>query len=119
MSHGFSFGIQGRYFFPVISALTALLVFGVLGFTDKKRLRQMIVVFLGLSMIVLHQIALFWLLFSYYSKESVSLFFVQASQYKPWFFKSPVLEFLILVHFISLGIFVFNYLKQIKTYEKA
>lgn len=108
ITHGFSFGIQGRYFLPAISAHMGILIFGIVGFTLKEKIRKILALVLVAGMIVLHEIALFWVLFSYFSRRTIAEFFLQASQYKPWFFKSPTLEFIILVHFVTLVYFSFK-----------
>lgn len=117
-SHGFSFGIQGRYYFPIISAQMAILAFGIIGLTNKIYFQRIISLTLVLGMFALHEIALFRLIISYY-KFNLSTFFIQASQYKPWFFKSPILEFLTLIHFLTLLIFVFQFIKITFSDEKA
>lgn len=119
LTHGFSFGIQGRYFFPTIASHIGILAFGIVGFSSKLKIQKILAGILSGGMIILHELALFKLLFSYFSIESISKFFIQASQYKPWFFKSPVLEFIMLIHLITLLIFFYEFINRIFSHEKA
>lgn len=78
-THGFSFGMQGRYFFPVAVIISMILIDG-LGF---------LLVFLDMGMILFNLFTFFYLMFTYYAK-SYPAFFIQASQYKPVWLKYPV-----------------------------
>lgn len=78
-SHGYSFGIQGRYFFPVIIPLMTIMV---LGFKPVAK-------YLAAGMIALNVIVFFWLVGSYY-QLSWPAFFFEAGQYKPLWLKMPV-----------------------------
>lgn len=90
--YNYSFGIQGRYFFPVIVPHMALLLKGVNGYFPKRfdRFFPHAFLVLVLAMVVLNFHALWVVLGSYYSLNSWSTFFTQASQYKPLLFKYPV-----------------------------
>lgn len=118
ITHGYSFGIQGRYFFPVIGAITGLLTFGIIGYSAKEKIQRILLLIVSFFMVILHEAALFRVLTSYFSTESLAKFFIQASQYKPWFFKSPFLQFIIVIHFISLGLLLVNLLRDSLDYEK-
>lgn len=118
-NQGFSFGIQGRYFFPTISAHIGILLFGVLGLSAKRKIQAVTFWLLTSGSVLLHEIAIFKALSSYYSPQSFRMFFLQASQYKPWFFKSPILEILVLMHLIILSVFLYNLSKYIFFDEKA
>lgn len=116
--HGFSFGIQGRYFFPTIASHMGILLFGILGFSTKAKIQKILISILIGGTIALHEVALFKVLSSYFSTISITKFFIQASQYKPWSFKSPVLEFIILVHLITLFLFFYRLLRVVVLHEK-
>ncbi len=118
ISHGYSFGIQGRYFFPTLVSQIGILFFGILGLTSREKIQRIIILILTSSTIGLHEIALFRVLFSYFSTENISKFFIQASQYKPWFFKSPVLEFILLVHLLGIIILICQLGRKAFVYEK-
>ncbi len=78
-SYSYSFGIQGRYFFPVIIPLMTMML---LGFRPIAK-------YLAAGMIILNIIVFIWVAGSYY-QLSWSTFFLQASQYKPLWLKYPV-----------------------------
>ncbi|MCM8787389.1 MAG: DUF2142 domain-containing protein [Candidatus Omnitrophica bacterium] len=118
ITHGYSFGIQGRYFYPILSAITGLLTFGILGYAVKEKIQRILLSIFTSLMIVLHEITLFRVVFSYFSTSSLAKFFMQASQYKPWFFKSPILQFIFIIHFISLVVLVVNLLSSSLAHEK-
>lgn len=95
MSHGFSFGIQGRYYFPVLLSIIFLIWY----FFPSKNLLFFV------SMIA-NYYTLLKIAFSYYSSTSLSTFTIQASQYKPWYFKSGFLLILICFYLIITIIFL-------------
>lgn len=78
---GFPFGIQGRYYFPVIVPHMVLLVAGVSAVWSK------LVRWLNYWFIALNWIAFYWVTASYYSTNNFKTFIIQASQYKPDFAK--------------------------------
>lgn len=87
-SHGFSFGIQGRYFFPVIIAQMVIFIKGLESLMPGK-FRAGLVKTLAVFMVLLNLTAFFQVTGSYY-QLSLPDFFLQASQYKPVWLKSPV-----------------------------
>lgn len=110
LSHGYSLGFQGRYFFPTLGAHMALLFAGLMVITPY-RMRIVIATCIGLFMILLHVYAYWFVISSYYTVSSLSSFFLQASQYKPVFFKTPFLEMIVVIQFVSLIIFLWYYLR--------
>lgn len=90
-SHGFPLGIQGRYFFPNLPEHLMLLLIGLFLLVPVKW-RGVVLFSSVFSMIVFHWYSLFFVSASYYDTSSLSTFLIQASQYKPWFFKSPFLS---------------------------
>lgn len=78
---GFPFGLQGRYYFPVIVPHLVLLIMGL------KQIWSGLVKPLMLWFIGLNWIALYWVLASYYDAGNFNTFITQASQYKPDFAK--------------------------------
>lgn len=101
-THGFSFGIQGRYYFPVIVPIIGILVYGVKSITSSNSFRRTLLILVGIGIIFVHEIGLLNLLLSYYSSSNLITFFIHASQYKPVFFKSPVLQYILLAQFVSV-----------------
>lgn len=111
-THGFSFGIQGRYYFPVIVPITGILLYGIKGITLLNKLRNIILVLLGVGIVVIHQIGLIWVISSYFNPNNLITFFITASQYKPVFFKSPVLQYIILAQLVSAIYIIYLLINQ-------
>lgn len=112
-SVNFSFGLQGRYFFPVILAHMALLLYGITTLIPErfKRLNGGGIKILGVSMIILNLIAIGILINSYYEWDNFNILVLQMSQYKPFYFKGIWLIFWLFIALISLLFLLFNYSK--------
>ena len=121
-SHGFPFGIQGRYFFPNLTEHMTILLVGlillsrsiisVIPVPDRSRGQAPAGIYLNrfriksgmtiekifglvaaLGMVLFNWFSLWFVSQSYYGDIfSYQTFFLRASQYKPWFFKTPLLE---------------------------
>lgn len=112
-AHGFSFGIQGRYLFPTIVAHMAVILIGATSWIHVQSRSNIIPKLMGVGATLLHFYALYYVVTSYFYPV-VPTFFLQASQYKPDFFKSPWLETYTLIGIISVILWVWYYLR----YEK-
>lgn len=112
-SYGFSFGIQGRYLFPVISCHMILLLFGLQKIVTllfkNKLIKYYSLSLLSIWWIILNFIALYVVTKSYYSFSSFDKFINQISQYKPMILKGEIWKFLILFYFLT-QIFLILYL---------
>lgn len=108
--HGFSLGLQGRYFFPTIVAHLAILLLGWYYLLPKAH-KTFGLKIIGFAMIGLHFYAQIFVVTSYFDTGSLRTFFTQASQYKPWFFKSPLLEMLVFIYLLTFLYFVIKYFK--------
>lgn len=94
-SYGFSFGLQGRYYFPVIITHMVFIIVGwksLFGFIEnflklKISLTNIAIGILGLWWPILHLIALWVVAKSYYDINDLNIFIMQISQYKPLIFK--------------------------------
>ncbi len=87
--YGYSFGIQGRYYFPLVIAHIALILIGVksiLKYVFKSFLKYVFFILI-LFMIIFNDISLLHVSTSYYSTASLSEFIIHASQFKPVIFK--------------------------------
>lgn len=93
-AHGFSYGIQGRYFFPVIIPFMAIFLVGL------RPLGRL----LPIGMIITNILVFFWVTGSYYALAWPT-FFIQASQYKPIWLKYPI-NFIILALFLIGSLFI-------------
>lgn len=105
-SSGYQLGVQGRYFFPVISVHMIVLLLGweKLLLLFIPRLRNLGLKILGTFMMLLNLIGVWTISKTYYDLSSFSKFISQASQYKPWFFKGIFLIYLIC---ISVIVYIF------------
>lgn len=108
-SIGFSHGIQGRNFFPLLSAHLAILVFGIMSLSYKFSLYLLKIS--AILAIGLNFIGLITMAKSYYRLLPFLDFFIQASQYKPWFFKGFALVFWIIIYLLLLINFIAKYCK--------
>ena len=110
-SYGYSFGLQGRYFFPLISAHMALVLIGIHTLIRNQKM-DWVIKLLGFGIIILHHYVFFFVTNSYFKGSSILDFFIRASQYKPAFFKSPTLELLISSLIVSSAVFLWYYLRK-------
>ncbi|NMC36081.1 DUF2142 domain-containing protein [Candidatus Beckwithbacteria bacterium] len=123
-AYNFSFGVQGRYYFPVIIAHMALILVSwrfLWQQVFKKYSPNYVLVILGFWWLILQIIGLRTIIVSYYDVSSWSIFLNQISQYKPWLFKSYSwylwfsLAILALVLFLRNFIITWRYEKNHKT----
>ncbi|PIS09183.1 hypothetical protein COT75_02900 [Candidatus Beckwithbacteria bacterium CG10_big_fil_rev_8_21_14_0_10_34_10] len=115
-SHGFSFGIQGRYFFPTIVSHMFFILLGLLALIPKK-FKLLGVKILMFWWFIFSLIGLKTAVSSYYQLWPISVFLSQASQYKPIVFKSAGLLISFVAFITAFLIFLFNFLR-IKSFEK-
>lgn len=101
LSHGFSFGIQGRYFFPIILSQMLLSLVGLTWFL-KKPWQDLVGLLLAGGMIGLSLVSFVWVVGTYYSPLWPD-FFIQASQYKPYWLKYPINLGIIILFATSTG----------------
>jgi len=119
-NNNFSFGIQGRYYFPVIIPHMILLslgvkeIFGLFG----KMAAKLSLIALSLWFIFLNFIALYIAINSYYDLSSLDIFLTQASQYKPFFAKGWWLIIILALYILFLFIFLYKMTKQILLVRK-
>lgn len=99
----YQLGVQGRYFFPLISIHMLLLLLGWRAlFPQKWQLKVWGTGILGLLMIILNIYGLYTVAKTYYDLSSFSTFIIQASQYKPWFVKGNFLIFWLITYVVSI-----------------
>ncbi len=114
LTKGFPFGIQGRYYFPLIVAQVGILLIGAQTLGNiKVGLGKILYSTLGIGIIILHEYAFIKVVTSYYPVNNLSNFFLIASQYKPFFFKSPFLIYILIIHALSLITLPKHYLSLI------
>jgi hypothetical protein len=108
-THGFSFGIQGRYFFPTIVSHMVFMLVGLKTLVPKK-FKKLFLKVLLLWWGVFSLIGLFTAASAYYKIWPISLFLAQASQYKPLLFKSFGLSINISLFLVLLFYFLYKIL---------
>jgi len=110
-SHSFSFGMQGRYFFPTIASHLLFLIWGLLSLIPEKikRFRQGLIKVLIGWWFIFQLIGLQTAARAYYQLWPLATFLNQVSQYKPLFLKGFTLLGLFLVFFISSLVFLAVY----------
>lgn len=103
--YGYSFGMQGRYFFPLVVVHLALLLLGLREFTKiffAKYLKPL-VISLNVAMILFNDYTLMFVSSSYYNTLGLDIFIKQVSQYKPQIFKGyPILLIAVFAIFAQL-----------------
>lgn len=104
---GFPFGIQGRYYFPVIVSHLVLLIIGLKEVFNLilPKITNYLLLITNFWFIVLNWIAFYWLTASYYDTSNFNNFIIQASQYKPFFAKSWWLIIVLSLYLILSVIF--------------
>lgn len=102
--HAFSFGMQGRYYFPLLSAHMILLTLGLSQFLKNSWLKLLGFLSIALNFIGLHTVAK-----SYYYLTPLKSFMMQLSQYKPLYFKYPYFIIWVLIYALLLIIFIVKY----------
>lgn len=114
--YGYSFGIQGRYFFPLIVFHMALLLIGLLQIFKLflKRYTYVGIVILIFLMILFNNISLSYVAASYYDFSSFSNFFEHAIQYKPAVIKGMTIPLIILINLILQSAYIFLLLKSFR-----
>lgn len=112
-NHNFSFGIQGRYYFPTLLPHLILLGLGIseLFSLISTKLEKFSLWLLSLGFIGLNSIALYTLVNSYYDLSSYQSFIIQASQYKPFFAKGAWLTIFLSLYLSSLILLVYKLTK--------
>ncbi len=115
---GYQLGVQGRYYFPLISTHMIILLIGWQSlFVWIKKLKYLPFLFLEISMITLNFVALYTISVTYYSLSSFSVFISQVSQYKPWFVKGPVLIFIFILLLITLIKLIYQQVISLRNME--
>jgi hypothetical protein len=115
--NGYSFGIQGRYYFPVIVPVLAILLLGLLNLSGLilKSFTKYFLILIICSMLIFNIATLIHVSSSYYDISSFKSFILQASQYKPSLFKGNDIVFIITLALSSQLVFVIKLFKFTKT----
>jgi len=119
-NNGFSFGMQGRYYFPVISAHMILLTLGYQQIIAlfSRRLSRYLLLLLPIWFFVLQIIGLKTVAAAYYDLSSYQTFIIQASQYKPFFAKGMWLSSALIIYFLTSLYLIYQLTRFILKHEK-
>ncbi|MEX2028601.1 MAG: DUF2142 domain-containing protein [Candidatus Curtissbacteria bacterium] len=111
--YGYSFGIQGRYFFPLVIAHLAILIYGFWGLVGilPGKLKKFFLPAFTLLILSFNDFSLYFLASSYYDTTSVDTFINQLSQYKPLFFKGNILFLLFSTGIVLQLVLMYNLIK--------
>ncbi|MDO8487523.1 MAG: DUF2142 domain-containing protein [Candidatus Curtissbacteria bacterium] len=114
-NNGYSFGIQGRYFFPVVIPQMAILLTGfwVLFVVILRKYARIGIFIILILVFIFNSISLFVVASSYYDTGNLQTFIREASQYKPLIFKGNIIILVIVLSFVSQLFFLFNYVRDI------
>lgn len=125
-NNGFSFGIQGRYFFPIIVPAMALVTAGVSKilelFSPKvTKIGLFILIFL---FFIFNDFSLAFVSSSYYQTADLGTFIKHASQYKPELFKGNIILAVIVSTIILQTTFLATFYRYIfkrseKIYQRS
>lgn len=85
--YGYSFGVQGRYYLPLVTAHMALLMVGLSAFGIKDWMKTWIIRGLVVWFLAMQTIGLYTILSIYYQLQPVDTLIDQISQYKPAYAK--------------------------------
>jgi hypothetical protein len=108
----FPLGVQGRYFFPLISVIMMIILSGWNFFLTKLRLGKTSSLILLIFIILLNIYAQYLILNTYYNLDSLENVYLQISQYKPFLFKSYTVFPLILLYLLLLLFTIFRISKE-------
>ena len=116
---GYSFGFQGRYFFPMITFSLSLLLTGFWQVAQLLRIyAKYALVGLILLMVAFNDVTLATLSATYYSFANLSDFVTQASQYKPLFFKGNTIVLILTLNLVTQAFVITKYTQLvIKNHE--
>lgn len=106
-NNGYTFGLQGRYFFPVITALMTIFLEGFLRILNfSKNLSKYFSFFLVLAMMIFNNFSLYFVTSSYYDLSDLSIFISQASQFKPIAIKGEIILLILGVALLFQTVFL-------------
>lgn len=114
-NNGYSFGIQGRYFFPsVIPQMAVLLIgFWALFVLFLRKYAKIGIFIILILFFIYNSISQFVVASSYYDTSSLQTFVIQASQYKPLILKGNIIVLIVFLSLFTQMIFLFRYGKYI------
>ncbi len=108
--YSYSFGIQGRYFLPLILPITTVLFFGLKNLFQLFIKRYLYVVYfiLMFAMVLFNDVSLAHVSSTYYDGENAEVLISQISQYKPFIFKGYIIPIIISLTILSQLIYLYK-----------
>lgn len=108
LAHTFSFGIQGRYFFPLITAHMGIILIGLISLIPQKyiKLERLFLLLITTLSISLNFVGIYTIITSYYDTSGLNSLIIQMSQYKPSYFKGQNLINLFVIYLVTLSILI-------------
>jgi hypothetical protein len=100
---GYQLGVQGRYFFPVISLQMSFIFIGLSQILPKKfNIKEIGIKIIGILFILLNVYGIITVTKTYYDLSSYVALNTQVSQYKPWIAKGTFLYVWFSCYILSL-----------------
>lgn len=118
--YGYPFGIQGRYFLPLVLPITSLIIFGITNVFQLflKKYLNFICFVIVFAMIMFNDISLSFIASTYYGSNSIKIVIDQISQYKPQIFKGNVIIYIISLSLLLQVIYLYKLLRKLgENYE--
>lgn len=111
-SIGFSYGIQGRYFFPVVIPVLFVLMLGLVSLVPNQwpKIQKALIILLVCGVVIINFIALSVLISSHYSAENSLDLINQISQYKPLILKGWPITSIVILFIISLTVSLLKFM---------
>jgi len=114
--YNYTFGIQGRYFLPLVLPITTVLVFGIKNVLRPfiKKYLYMIYFFIAFAIILFNDISLSFVASTYVESSNLKTFVNQVSQYKPVVFKGNTIILMITLALLLQAFYLFKLLESLR-----
>lgn len=119
---GYSFGFQGRYFFPLVIFHMAILLTGYWQAARLllKKYAKYALLSVVILMIVFNNFTAYSLAGTFYPAHNLETFINQVSQYKPLFFKGNIIMVILLLNLAFQALLIAKFAKHVfKTNESS
>ena len=119
LNYGYSFGIQGRYFFPLVVAHLAIIMAGLWQIAQVvfKKYAKFVILCIVFLMFLYNDISLAHVAASYYDTSDFSTFIREASQYKPQTFKGEIIYIIAAIAIIAQSFYLAALFKYAQKYQ--
>lgn len=117
MRLGFGHGLQGRYFFPLLTTHMAFLVYGWFSLIPPKYYAYLLSL-ITLVLVLFNYYSLYYVISQYHSLSSFTSFINEASQYKPDLVKWPGFGVIAVLSFVASGYLLFHLFRYCQNPKK-